>query len=63
MCIHSNPITNVVRKVRFPKKSKKEATVAYSPLKYGVELNPWNDERLSLLEMTSSQIKKYLKNG
>lgn len=62
MCIHSNPITNVVRKVRFPRKSKKEAKVAYAPLNYDLSLDPWAEGGLSLLEMTSTQIKKFLKN-
>lgn len=61
MCTHSNPITNVVRKVRFPKKSKKDAIVAYAPLNYEITLNPWAEDRISLLEMTPSQLKKYLK--
>lgn len=62
MCLHSNPITNVVRKVRFPKTSKKQAKLAYAPLNYEIETDPWSDQRLSLLEMTSFQIKKFLKN-
>lgn len=62
MCIHSNPITNVVRKVRFPKRSKKQAKLAYSPLNYEISVDPWKSDPISLLEMTSFQIKKFLKN-
>lgn len=59
MCTHSNPITNVVRKVQFPKHSKKIAMAA----NYEASLIPYTVESKSLLEMSPVQIKKYLKHG